>query len=325
MKSVHPWMFGAGLLISACGEDGGGSGQLAEAREVGVAVDSPFDATPSPKADAVYFTGMSVADAGVLYKIGTAAKSTPTMLASGFIAPTSVVVATAGDTVYVSDLGIVDEGDANTPSGPGGVIYRVPAGGGDKVPLAGTEGYGARSLDLVSEGKQGDVIYFSGSHPETGAAGVYRLPLGSGGALEAIYEGGTLRELSGIAVTADGDIYVIDTIGSSGGGTLIKISPTGDVSEVVVGLRVGYPAGLALTRDENFVLISGVNPEKGSSQVYRIELADPTFENIEVIDMGISQNTESAGLHRAHEVDNYAWADSGGTVYLLGTKAKALP
>ena len=43
--------------------------------------------------------------------------------------------------------------------------------------------------------------------------------------------------------------------------------------------------------------------------------------------MGISQNTESAGLHRAHTVDNYAWADSAtpGGVYLLGTRAKALP
>lgn len=325
MKSVHPWIFGVGLVICACGDETGGDGQLVEAREVGFDVEAPLDATPTPNADAVYFTGMSQESGGVLYKVGTAARSEPVLIASGFIAPTSLVMATRGDTVYVSDLGLKDEGDANTPARPGGVVYSVPAAGGDPTPLAGTEGFGARSLDLVG-GPDGDVLYFSGSNPDSGEAGVYRVQLGAG-ALEVVTEGGDLRELSGIAVTADGDIYVIDTIGSSGRGSLLKVTATGTVSEVVIGLRVGYPAGLALTRDESHALISGINIEKGSAQVYRVELADPSFENIEVVDMGISQNTESAGLHRAHTVDNYAWADSAtpGGVYLLGTRAKALP
>jgi DNA-binding beta-propeller fold protein YncE len=151
------------------------------------------------------------------------------------------------------------------------------------------------------------------------------MPLPSG-ELEVIYEGPDLREPSGVAVTGDGEVYVIDTIGADAGAALVKVGD-GAVTVVTPGLLVGYPAGIALTQDEGFMLVSGIKAEVGSAQVYRIDLADPSLDNAEIIDAGISQNTESAGLHRAHAVDNYAWsnADARGTVYLLGTKAKALP
>jgi sugar lactone lactonase YvrE len=324
MKPVYSWILCAGLGMTglACNAESGG-GQLAEARKVGVDVGNPFDATPTPNADAIFFTGMSLETGGILYKVGTAAGSEPTMIASGFVAPTSLVMSTKGDVVYVADLGLQGE-TAEVGEKPAGAVYSVPAGGGAPTLLAPTDGYGPRSLDLVAESKTGDVLYFTGNNPESGAAGVYRMPLPAG-ALETVYEGPALREPSGIAVAGDGEVYVIDTISTDVGAALVKVGD-GEVTILTPGLRVGYPAGLALTVDEGFVLVSGIKAEAGSAQVYRIDLGDPSLENAEVVDMGIAENTESAGLHRAHTVDNYAWADANakGSVYLLGTKTKPL-
>jgi hypothetical protein len=322
MKSVHLWILcaGPGLMGVGCGEVSPDGGQLAEARQIGVGIETPFDATPSPNADAVFFTGMSREAGGVLFKIGTAAASEPRMLASGFVAPTSLVMSTLGDVVYVSDLGHVDEAN---PAITGGV-FSVPATGGDEPTLIdATAGYSPRGLDLVSEGRAGDVLYFTG---RTGAgAGVYRLPL-RGGDLEVIYEGPKLREPSGLAVSRTGDVYVIDTVGAGTGGSLVKIGDD-SVTELVSGLRVGFPTGAALSMDEGFLLASGIKADTNDAMIYRIDLADPSLDNTEIIDLGIGDNVESAGLHRAHALDHYAWSNSAkaGGVFLIGTKAKRLP
>lgn len=324
MKSLNPWFLsaGLGLLLVACREPDGGGGDLNEVREVGVDVEMPFDATPTPKADAVFFTAMTKEEGGALFKIGTAAGSTPTKIASGFIAPTSLVMSTDGATVYVSDLGSLDEDAPESAGAPVGAIYAVPAGGGDFAIVEATAGYNPRSLDLVAVGGN-DVLYFSGNSPTSGAAGVYSLPV-AGGELAVVYEGDALHEPSGIAVSSDGDVYVVDALAAGGGATVVRIAD-GAAEEFVAGLRVGYPAGIALTHPEDRIVVSGLKPAGSSALVYRIDVANP--DTIVTVDMGIAQNTESAGVHRAHEADIFAWADldAPGGVYLLGTKKNPLP
>lgn len=301
-----------------------GSGEIDAVRAVGQNLLSPFDASPSPDGKTVYFTAMSE-DVGSLYSV-PAAGGTPTELATGFAAPIGLVLSTDGKTVYVADIG-VDNPEAEDEDG---IIYTVPAGGGTKSALDATKGYVPRSLDLVKVDTD-DVLYFTGTDPSDGQAGIFSTN-GRGGSVSVVVKGAPMADPSGLAVTAAGDIYVADTTGSSlGRSGIFKYTAGAGVVEFVPGLRVGYPAGVALTHDERFLLVSGHEASSSQAAVHKITLADKTVESITG---GIEGNTESAGVHRAHDTDSYAWANSddpdengvgGGTVYLLGTKASPLP
>jgi hypothetical protein len=53
-----------------------------------------------------------------------------------------------------------------------------------------------------------------------------------------------------------------------------------------------------------------------------MELANPGSKT-SFSGMGVDSNTESAGLHRAHDADRFAWAGSN-TVFVIGTTAQPL-
>jgi hypothetical protein len=78
------------------------------------------------------------------------------------------------------------------------------------------------------------------------------------------------------------------------------------VAEAIVqNLHVGSPAGITLVHDESALLVSGLDVNgTGGAQVYRIEL-----DGLEIAtaNAGIAHSGEAAGLHRARDVDCYAW------------------
>ena len=88
---------------------------------------------------------------------------------------------------------------------------------------------------------------------------------------------------------------------------------------ILPDLKVGYPAGIALSKDESTLLVSALDKVKGTDAVIRYSLAAGTPEYI--VAGGIDAFTESAGLKRARNVDTYIWADSaannGGTVFVI--------
>lgn len=302
--------------------DGGptGNGNISSISAAATGISSPLDASPGPDATMIYFTAYDDEGVGGLYSVAAAGGS-PTLLAGDFSAPLGLVVSMDGSTVYVADAGVEDEEDEDAGIG---MVYAVPSGGGDATEVSGTKGYEPRSLELISEGG-GDMLYFTGKDPADEMAGVFSVSA-AGGAVTGIGKG-SLMDPSGLAVSMAGEIYVVDTVGSGNTSTLYVIS--GDVpSELVSGLRVGYPAGIALTLDESFLLVSGLDATLNSARVFRIDL--DTLD-IEALSEGIDQNSESAGVHRAHNVDTYAWANAdwpdedgegGGTVYLLETNAE---
>lgn len=313
-------LFAAGLMVVSVGcssksDDAAtppaGNGTLTEVRAVGQGVLNPFDATPSPNADRVYFTARNDEEVGGLYRVATAANSTPELLASGFEAPINLVTSSNGDTIYVSDVGMLDEEEGKL----GGVIYSVSSGGGDPSELSGTMGYRPRGLDLVTDGVS-DQLYFSGNDPQDGLPGVFKMTA-SGGAISAVYKGDLLDDPSGVAVAKDGATYVADTGANGELAAIIKIVD-GKPTTVVSDLSVGYPAGIALTQDEQSLLVSGFVADGIQSAVYKIDLATGEYA---AVTTGIEGNTASAGVHRAHDADSYAWAnaDMEGTVFLLGT------
>jgi hypothetical protein len=147
--------------------------------------------------------------------------------------------------------------------------------------------------------------------------------------LTPVATGAPLNDPSGVATTKAGVTYVADTLAADGSAAILKIE-NGKVETLSEGIRVGYPAGIALSADDRYLLVSALQPEIASAVVYRIDLATGDASEFS---SGISANTESAGVHRAHNADRYAWANSddpdgdgsgGGTVFLIGTKANPL-
>ncbi len=297
------------------GSTNNGNGEITGLREVGTQVSAPFDATPSPDASTVYFVALKGDGVGAALFSVPAAGGAATEVADGFVAPFSLVSSLDGSTIYVADLGADDE----TTNRAGGVIYRVTVSTGDVTALAETAGYQARGLDLVDAAGT-ETLYFSGVRPSTGMPGVFEMPTGTGTVSE-VATGGLFGDPSGVAVTSGGTVYVADTVLGTSSGILVVTGA--ETSNFVQDLRVGYPAGIALSADESHLLVSGLDPVANSAVVYRITLADKTVEQV---NMGIEQNSESAGVHRAHDADQYAWAnaDSPGTVYLIGTSASPL-
>jgi sugar lactone lactonase YvrE len=301
-----------------------GNARINAARPVGRALAKPFDATPTPDADGVFYTALipptaeDGASTGALFKLGTGAGSTPTMVAEGFNAPVGLAVSTDGQSVFVADVSGTDE----TGRTEGGLVYRVGASGGTPAELTGTIGYHPRALEVRNESGT-DQLYFSGNDPADGVAGVFRTTA-DGMTISPVLKGAPLADPSGIALAANGDVFVADTVGAEGEAGIYKISG-GQATLLVGGLRVGYPAGVAISADGSHLLVSGHVADGAQAAVYRVEIASAASTTIT---MGIEGNTVSAGVHRAHNKDTFAWANAdpaGGTVYLIGTEDGPLP
>jgi sugar lactone lactonase YvrE len=233
-----------------------------------------------------------------------------TLLATGFIAPLNLVVSTDDSTLYIVDTGF--EFDDATALG---TLFTLSTGGGTPAELTATRGYQPRAIDLVDDGGT-DRVYFSGTKPGAGA-GVFSFAADATSTIVDEFEGAPLVGPSGVAAHSDGKIYVAETVGYPDTGSGVY-ELDGTTATAIAGVRVGYPAGIALTESETHLLVSGLDPLAASAAVYRIDLND---NSVTSISSGISQNTESAGVHRAHNADTYAWAnaDDPGTVYLITT------
>jgi sugar lactone lactonase YvrE len=272
---------------------------------------TPLDAVLSPDGTQIYYTALDATGSGAVFNVACGG-GTPSTLASGLLFPVSLVVSGDGKTIFVADLGIDDDVDATKA----GAIYSLTATGGAFSEIGSTRGYKPRALELVSSSGT-DTIYFTGTDP-TGAAGLFKL---AGGAVSAIATGGFV-EPSGLAVDGTGVAYVADVSDSMA--RVVKITADGTTTELVNNIKVGTPAGVALSQDQKFLVVSGLNADDGTSIIHRVELATGVHTQF---NMGIGANHESAGLHRALNVDKYVWVssgscdngDTGGTVYELGT------
>jgi sugar lactone lactonase YvrE len=197
----------------------------------------------------------------------------------------------------------------------------MSSSGGTPSALSAADGTMPKSLTLVELGGK-ERIFFTGVDPDDETIPAVMSMSADGSDFEVVLRGEPLVDPSGIAVTKSGTIYVADSNADALGNAAIVTIVDGEASLLASDLRVGFPAGIALDFEETALFVSGLSKEASSSLVYHIGLDS---KEITTIDDGISHNSESAGVHRAHKADVFAWANAdgsneepaGGTVYLL--------
>ncbi len=256
-----------------------------------------WDAAPDPDGSTFYFT----TNRGV-FSVPAGGGDVET-ISESMVAPLGIAVSTDGLTIYVTDPWSAG------PAGNG--IFAIPAEGGDPVIVEGTYGTSPRGLTVINE-NGADYLYFTGINPADGQPAIFK-NLASGG-MEAINisSGAPLVDPSGITVTQDSVIYVLDRLAAGNGlGSVFRINGT-EFEAIATEIRTGAQlAGIALTQNEGALLVSQLDPVAGTAQVLLVNL-----ENMEtnIVDVVINVNTSAGGLHRAHNADIFAWADSGGTI-----------
>lgn len=258
---------------------------------------SPFDSTPDPDGQNVYFTANGSAGPTV-FKVA-AAGGTPQVVASGapLAAPWGLTISSDGQTLYVADMG---RGDSEA----GNAIFALSVGGGAPTPVAGTAGTRPNVPQIVREAG-GDRLYYSGM--ADGQPAIFKLDPAQSGAPERLLVGAPLAAPSGVTAGQDGTVYVVDlAAGGAGFGALFRVR-AGSAEKIADHLRTNpWLAGVALTLDESVLLVSNLHTEKGTAQVLAVALGSG---DLFLIDKGIGGNTNAGGLHRALDVNQFSWID----------------
>ena len=283
------------------GGAGGGSATFeAQAACNGETFNTPFDATPDPEGLNIYFTALDPTGKAGVFKGPSkgGGPCAPIHVGDPFVAPFNLAISTDSAKVYVADQGSEEANDA-------GLIFTLATVGGSAPEvLTGTEGMKPRGLDTLNS-QTGDILYFTGKDKATGAVGVFTF---GDGKLNPVATGAPFVDPSGIAVTAQGISYVCDTIGTPAGkANIIMVDQQGMAKVYVSGLRVSYPCGVALTPNDQTLLVSGLDPLTETDAIIKISLE---LNTVEYLTKDINIFTEAAGMHRAKSAKNFAWVDS---------------
>jgi hypothetical protein len=233
----------------------------------------------------------------------------PRVLYSGdlLVNPLDIAISVDEKTLYIADPAAGADGD--------GAILSLASTGGEPVELV--RGHTPRAVTVADDG----ALFFSGNHPETREPGVFEL---TGGAALSVFTGAPLVDPSGIAVQRDGTLLVADTrlfdanpsVGSEAG--IVRIRG-GRADIFASGFATGYPAGIALTRNEKTLIVSGEGADR-SDTVFLVDMANPSAEAKGVTASFSKFQDASAGLKRAHDSDTFIWASlaaDGGTVFRI--------
>jgi len=300
------------LVVSGCSKDesppppppqGDGTVKsIATAVNGGTTFRLPFDAALSPDGKTAYFSAL-VDEGAALFKVPVAGGMV-TRLAD-LVSPGSLDVTSDGQTVVVADPG------AESDTGALGALLSVSAAGGSPSVLAGTVGTLPRGVAIASSR-----IVFTGSDPADGTPGVFETTV-SGGLTTVLKSG--IFEPSGVAVGSAGEVYVLDAEGDGASTQHILKIVSGAATELVAGLRVGFPAGLAVAQNGANLLVASTDPATGKARLERFAVSGMPAGNPFTGTVGSFD--DPAGLHRAARSDSYAYVDSeasgAGTVFVV--------
>jgi DNA-binding beta-propeller fold protein YncE len=245
-----------------------------------------LDASPDPAANVIYYT-TGGARPGI-YSVPAGGGAQHKVLSGGLLRrPGGIAVSNDGKRLFVTDY-------------RAGHILVVPVDGGAPHVLRGTRGSAPRGLEIQTrDGRQ--LVVYTGVARD-GSAAVLRIPASGATRPTVVAKGGKLRLPDGVAISRTGAIYVSD---HALGGRALRIVGS-KVTTVAGAIRLGEPAGLALTLDESKLLISSLSKATGTAQVVIVDLAtgsQSTFDDV------IGVNHSAGGLHRARAAAAMGWAD----------------
>lgn len=267
---------------------------------------NPRDTVPNSDGSTFYFTATTANGEPGVYMVTSTGGAMAVQITAGppLVAPNGLAISSDDQTLYISD----------TSAG----LFKLAARGGTPQLLAGTDMHHPRGLDVTQSGGA-DVIFFTGDDPATGQGGVFTIAA-AGGAITTVAKGTPLLTPVGIVVAKDGTVYVSNPLAfaaNAPAGGLFQIV-AGKPTQLVGGLRLGYPAGIALTLNNSLLLASGLDADKGTAVVYAVNL---TSKVLTTYNQGISANTGAGGVHRARNADIFGWCGtavgSAGTVYRI--------
>lgn len=270
-------------------------------------VQNPFDATPDPDGNQIFFTAADPTLGTGVYKVPAAGgASSPVTVGDPFVAPFGIAITGDGMTLFVADPA-ADSLIMDPASEAVGQLFTLSVAGGAVTPLAGTAGLKPRGIELGPD----NVIYFTG-HTLVGVPAVFKVPK-AGDTPIVVASGAPMFDPGGIAIATNGDIYFSDGVSiETGKSSIFKIANgSGTATEIVAGLKVGYPIGISLNMANTTLLVSGLNPDTLTDAVIQIDLA--TLQQTLYVgdaDTDITIFENPAGLHRAKNKDIFAWADS---------------
>ncbi len=312
----------AALGLAACGSSGNGTKAAGSGKAIGDdgirvadvvattdATRQPVDATPSPDGKTIYFAATGDPTPAIFSV--PAAGGTVTKITEGapLTKPSGIAAMADGNGLYVADQ---QAGNAGTP-GFGGGILTVPTTGSPTF-LAGTAGRAPHGLDVVKQGGS-DVIYFTGTDPTNGAAGLFQVPA-AGGTVTTVAEGAPFVAPDSVVVDTKGVAYVSDQGSGTGQGQVFSVKG-GKVAPVLTGQTLGAPAGVTLVGDDGTLLVSSIDATSRSDQVLFVDLATGKTAAATKA-LGANKNS-SGGLHRALNAPLLAWCDvsRSGKIYRI--------
>jgi DNA-binding beta-propeller fold protein YncE len=260
---------------------------------------TPFDSVLSPNAEVVYFTANGTSGPAVYKVAATGGPVTALASSAPFVAPWGLSISTDGLTLYVADLGAQNATQGNA-------IFALPVSGGKPTRLEQTAGTRPNVPEVISEDGV-ERLYYSGFDPSDGQPTIFKLDPAKNEAATVVFKGAPLLWPSGVAVTKSGVVYVVDMAASGNDlGAVYRIQQ-GTAEKLADQIRTsGQIAGAALTLDESILLVSNLQKEKGTAQVLAVTLSSGT---VGIINKGIATNTGAGGVHRAHRVNQFSWAD----------------
>jgi sugar lactone lactonase YvrE len=246
-----------------------------------------LDASPDPAGKVIYYT--TGGERPAILRVPAAGGAQRTVLGGGPLRrPEGLAVSNDGKRLYVADT-------------RAGHILVVPVSGAKPHVLRGTAGTSPRGLEIQTRSGK-ELVVYSGRAAD-GSPAVLRISSGGARRPSIVLKGTPLQRPDGVAISRAGVIYVTDH--SAAGGRALRIDGS-DVTTVASSIRLGHPAGIALTLDETHLLISSLNKATGSAQVVIVDLASgatSTFDDV------IGHNKSAGGLHRARAAVPMGWAD----------------
>ena len=252
-----------------------------------------------------YFTARTPGGVATLFRSagGGTAPTAVAVTGVSLVFPTGLAI--AGDD---SRLYIADQAANRGMTGVGaeeGALFSVPAEGGTATAL--DIGALRRPRAVAAHGTPEQLTFIA--IQDDGTPVVARMAA-TGGAVTVIAMGGALRDPSAVAVAADGTAYVTDGRADSGLGAVFRIPAGGTPARIVGRLRMGLPAGIALSRDERRLLVAGWDVETGPGRLTWVGVDGTGATSPLALGAPL---TSPVGLSRARGADIYGIADDTAT------------